>query len=259
MTWDKYFRLNIDHFDHLDWTDKRPLSGKERHTINFSIRQFQRGEHSEGKHFLQFAKSFNDPHYISALRRFIKEEQDHAAVLGRYMEIHEIPKLSKDRLDSIFRWLRKLAGLEGTLTVLLTAEIISMVYYKALENATASPLLQQISRQILVDEEMHLRFQCATLQVLYKRKSLLSFVLSRTIHNILLSGTLLMVWFYHQKVFRAGGFHLFAYLNESWNVFRNCKKMISNQSPAVPVFKLVNKPVVENHANNSVQQIKITL
>ena len=138
LLWDQYFRVNQDHFDHLDWTNTRPLTGKEKDTISSSIRQFQRGEHSEGKHFLRFAKSLEDESYMKALEIFIKEEQDHAAVLGRFMDIQQIQKLAKDRLDNIFRWLRKLAGLEGTVTVLLTAEIISMVYYKALRLATHS-------------------------------------------------------------------------------------------------------------------------
>ena len=104
---------------------------------------------------------------METVKIFIKEEQDHALVLGQFMDMHSIEKIRKDGLDNIFRFLRKLAGLEGTVTVLLTAEIISMIYYQALRNATSSRTLRQICRQILIDEEMHLRFQSFTLSMIY--------------------------------------------------------------------------------------------
>jgi hypothetical protein len=77
-------------------------------------------------------------------------------VLGRYMDKENIPKIREHWLVNIFRWLRKRAGLENTLTVLFTAEIISKVYYKALANATQSDILKKICTQILYDEDFHI-------------------------------------------------------------------------------------------------------
>jgi hypothetical protein len=240
--WHQYFLSNQNHFDHLDWNGNEPLSSEEKRVITSSIRQFQRGEHSEGKHFLQFAKTMNDKYYIEAVRVFIKEEQDHASVLGRFMDLNQIDKLNKDWLDSTFRWLRKLAGLEGTITVLLTAEIISMIYYKALNTATRSFLLQQICKQILIDEKMHLQFQGHTLQVLYKRKHRISVHFSRFLHKVLMAGTIVMVWIYHQKVLRAGHYHFFSFFAEVWKEFRKCKKMIKGEASCLPVYGVINTP-----------------
>src|SRR5258705_6635580 len=141
--WYQYFQANQNHFDHLDWKNTESLTGKEKEIITSSIQQFQRGEYSEGKHFLQFAKSMKNESYVETVKIFIKEEQDHAAVLGKFMDAQHMEKLRSDWLDNTFRWLRNLAGLEGTITVLLTAEIISMVYYTALKLATTSVLLRQ--------------------------------------------------------------------------------------------------------------------
>ncbi len=231
LVWHQYFESNRNHFDHLDWTKARSLKPEEKDIIYSSIQQFQRGEHSEGKHFMQFARSMQDESYVETIKLFIKEEQHHAAVLGQFMEIQQIEKLKKDWLDNCFRWLRKLAGLEGTVTVLLTAEIISMIYYKALQCTTGSDLLQQICRQILVDEEMHLRFQSFTLNILYRKKSIPVIFFSKALHSILMSGTILMVWLYHKKVLRAGGYRFFSFFQAVWEEYKRCGKMIGQKEP----------------------------
>ena len=242
-SWYQYFLSNRNHFDHLDWKNKELLTGAEKEIITSSIQQFQRGEYSEGKHFLQFAKSMKDESYIETVKIFIKEEQDHAAVLGKFMNIQTIEKLGSDWLDNTFRWLRKLAGLEGTVTVLLTAEIISMVYYKALKLVTSSVLLQQICKQVLIDEEMHLRFQSYALGLLYKRKMRISFFISKFLHKILMAGTIIMVWLYHKKVLRAGRYNFFLFFHEVWKEFLKCEKMIKGNESTLPVFKDVNYAV----------------
>jgi rubrerythrin len=236
-SWYQYFLSNQQHFDHVGWQDDRALTVEERTRITSSIRQFQRGEHSEGKHFLEFAKSMKDESYTETVKVFIKEEQDHAQVLGRFMDIHGISRLKNDWLDNVFRRLRKLAGLEGTITVLLTAEIIAIPYYKALYRATGSSLLRQICKQILADEEMHLRFQSYTLRILYQRKTRLATFFSRVLHNILMAGTIGMVWFCHRKVLRAGDFSLIGFARMSWQEFARCKAMRKNEISSKPILR----------------------
>jgi rubrerythrin len=232
--WFNYFKGNQIHFNHIDWSVKDELTEKEKRLITSSIQKFQMGEHSEGKHFLAFAKTIEDESYLQTVKIFIKEEQDHAAVLGRFMQLHGISKITKDPVDGIFRWLRKLAGIEGTITVLLTAEIIAMVYYKALKSATRSGILQKTCHQILVDETMHLAFQCDTLKVIYKNKSAVSLLVSRWIHRILVMGTILVVWLFHLKVLKAGGYSLLKYFSETWNEFRKCERMIRGEQYTIP-------------------------
>lgn len=224
--WFNYFKGNQNHFNHIDWSAKDELTEREKRIIASSIQKFQKGEHSEGKHFIAFAKTMKDESYLQTVKVFIKEEQDHAAVLGRFMQLHGIPKITKDPVDGIFRWLRKLAGIEGTITVLLTAEIIVMVYYKALKNATRSGILQKICHQILLDETMHLAFQCDTLKVIYKNKTAFGLFISGWAHRILMTGTILVVWLFHSNVLKAGGYSLVGYFKETWNEFKKCERMM---------------------------------
>jgi hypothetical protein len=232
--WRLYFQGNKNHFSHINWKEGAVLTDHEKKIVQLSLQKFQRGEHSEGKHFLKFAASLNDSEYLEAVKLFIKEEQDHAAVLGKFMLLNSIPRLEKDWVDGTFRFLRKLAGLEGTVTVLLTAEIIAMVYYKALASAAGSLLLKELCRQILKDEIKHLEFQSYTLRVIYSNKPVVKVIFSRLLHVVLMAGTIGVVWFDHRKVLKAGGYSFAGFFSAVWLEFRKCAGMMRRNSYAAP-------------------------
>jgi hypothetical protein len=227
--WKEYFESNQHHFKNINWDAPDSLTGDEKRIITKSIQQFQEGENSEGKHLFQFAKALNDDEYLSCIRLFIKEEHNHAKVLGRFMEKYKIEKAKGHWVDGVFRWLRKLMGLENSIIVLVTAEIISKIYYDALRNATGSALLQKICSQVLQDEDQHIAFQCHTLSLLHEKKNFLSRFISRSWHLFLMTGTILVVWFYHKKVFRKGGYYFGRFFLQTMLVFLNVDELIKNK------------------------------
>jgi hypothetical protein len=226
--WKNYFLLNQSHFKDIDFSADDILTEEEKSLIYISLQQFQRGENSEGKHLFSFAKRNPDPEYLPCISLFIREEQSHARVLGTYMEKHHIKKIKSHWVDGVFRWLRKIANLENTIRVLLTAEIIAKVYYKALHNATQSQLLQKICRQILRDEDQHIAFQCFTLQPFYKHKSIWRKLVVRTWHLTLMTGTIAVVWWHHKKVLRKGGYSFIGFLSDTLDVFFEVQRTIRN-------------------------------
>jgi hypothetical protein len=209
-SWCSYFLANRLDPQEMPWDDPYVLSGAERNAIQHSIQQFQLGEGSKGRRLLDrgraHACAVGDPCFSDALALFIKEEQGHSAHLLRFMRGQGVPALSSHWVDSVFRRLRVLAGLELSLRVLVTAEIIAVPYYRALGRATASPLLHAISVRILQDEAAHLRFQSSMLSRLgVARQPALGRFVSR-LHRIFLVGTLFVVWVEHGSVFRAAGY-----------------------------------------------------
>lgn len=238
--WKNYFLQNQSHFKDLDFSLLPELTENEKSIISSSLQQFQRGENSEGKHLFASAKKNPDPEYLQCISLFIREEQSHARVLGTFMDKHNIVRIKKHWVDAVFRWLRKSAGLENTIRVLLTAEIISKVYYKALYNATNSNLLKKICYQILKDEDQHIAFQCFTLNPFYQRKPRLSKMFTRTWHFILMSGTITVVWWHHKKVFSKGGYNFKRFSLETLTVFFEAEKDIRNKQPSIIKRKLVS-------------------
>ncbi len=224
--WKQHFISNRSHFNDLDLTATDQLTEKEKNTICFSLQQFQRGENSEGKHLFSFAKEFSDPSYLECIKLFIPEEQVHARVLGAFMKKHSIPLIKGHWVDGVFRWLRKLGGIANTVRVLLVAEIIAKVYYKALHNATGSALLKKICNQILLDEEQHIRFQCEALSIFYQQKSAAYRFLVQYWQLILMTGTIIVVWVHHRKVLKAGSYSFSRFFRETLMVFFAAERSI---------------------------------
>src|SRR5882724_1428986 len=228
--WKNYFVSNSSHFEDINWNEQEHLTKHEKEIISSSLQQFQKGEQSEGKHFFSFARTFPDPFYLETIRLFILEEQAHAHVLGKFMDMNGIPRIRKHWVDDIFRRLRKLADLENTITVLITAEIIAKVYYKALKNATGSALLKQLCDQILNDEDQHIAFQSYTLNLFYSRKGKIRKFFNRAWHQLLMLGTICIVWFGHRDVLKAGGHSFATFFVETMLVFLETEKCIRKKN-----------------------------
>jgi hypothetical protein len=206
--WFMHFSLRSMTALHVSRCAARQLTESERRTITASIQQFQLGEGSRGPRLLEcgqkFGRAAKDPLFAGALELFIREEQQHSRYLAAFMESQRIPRLRSHWVDSIFRALRGLAGLELSLTVLVTAEIIAVPYYRALRGATGSPILKMICTRILEDEASHLKYQASMLaRAAASRPLAVQRALSQ-LHRLFLLGTVLVAWNGHRAVFEAG-------------------------------------------------------
>lgn len=223
--WVTYYEHNRENLMAVPWEDAYHLTPQERDTILSSIQQFQLGESSEGKRLNQLAathaEKHADPAYADAVALFIREEQRHAAELARFMQHEGLPCLTQNTVDGIFRFLRRAVNLEVAISVLLTAEIIAMTYYKALHDATRSPILQTICRQILRDEVQHLSFQCDGLAKLRAGRSALGMWITHQLQRVLFVNTLFVVWIGHRKVYRAGGFPFVKFMKANYARFQH--------------------------------------
>jgi hypothetical protein len=219
-SWRRYFLSRAAAPDALPWNDPTALTSEEAQCIQTSIQQFQLGEGSRGRRLLKrgqdFADATADLHFVDALALFVKEEQRHSAYLLRFMQRESIPAALSHWVDTVFRRLRVLAGLELSLRVLVSAEIIAIPYYRALGAATRSPLLQAICNRILEDEAAHLRFQASTLSRISARRTFFADRIVSGMHRLFLLITCLVVWFEHSRVFRASGYARAGFLAETF-------------------------------------------
>jgi hypothetical protein len=204
--WIRYFRANAAE-PCLPWDDGYRLSGAERAVVIESIQQFQLGENAQGRRLLERAETL-DAEFVQALRLFIKEEQRHSALLGRFLKTQGSPCLHRHWVHAAFRRVRGWAGLEVRMRVLATAEVLAIPYYTALRDATGSPLLRSICDRILAEETEHLRFQAFTFGRLASHRAALLQAMAHAMHRCFLMAITLLVWMEHRLVFRAGGYSL---------------------------------------------------
>ena len=202
-----------------DW-----LSDEECRRIAASIATFQLGEQSEGRTLLHFAEKFAARRQLPALPAvtalFIKEEHHHAAQLKVFMQANGIPIKKRSWTDSIFRVLRKLAGFEAAVTVLVTAEMIGFVYYRALARATSSKCLKTICRTMCADESLHLRYETQLLMTLRGNRAPVHRRFVEFLHRVLLVVSAWVVFHDHRRVLRHAGYNARSFVRDCRATYR---------------------------------------
>src|SRR3984885_9933816 len=184
------------------------LRPDERELIASSIATFQLGEQSDGRTLLRAAERFaagQVPHLLRIIELLIREEQRHASLLRAFMRDHGVPLKKPDWTDRLFRFIRRLAGLQLYVSVLICAELIGNVYYRALESVTDCERLQVLCRTIVSDELAHVGFESQLLFALRAGRAARLRALTRPAHRIFFAGTAAVVWLTHRSVLRRAG------------------------------------------------------
>jgi len=232
--WCRYFEANDLLESDIPWHEPGALTDHQRRAIADSIREFQAGENSEGRHLTrcaaEHARERSDFSYVRAMRYLIAEEQRHARDLGRFMIASRIPLVETTPVDVLFRRLRKLAGLEVMIGVLVTAEIIAQVYYRALRAATQAAALRKLCERILRDEVFHVRFQCERLAILRAGRSRLALSMTHALQHLLFFGALMLVGIKHAPALRLGGFSLGRWWRAGWRQYGRARQIMDPRS-----------------------------
>jgi tRNA isopentenyl-2-thiomethyl-A-37 hydroxylase MiaE len=224
--WLTVFERNAAVESKIPWETKEVLTNQEYNCIKNSVAAFQLGEYSEGKRLIKSAKKYARVHNVQKLvditLLFIKEEQNHSFLLKRFMEKHDIPVIKKNWTDSVFRKLRKNVGYELAITVLITAEIIALTYYKALNNCTSSIVLKAICEKNLKEESVHVEYESRMLNYIRSRQTALRRFVTRYAHRSLFFGTMIVVYFNHKQVLISGGYNFSKFKQNCHKEFLTC-------------------------------------
>jgi hypothetical protein len=241
------FEIWLNHFEHHAQHPRCVPHGlsdllrpDERRLIASSIATFQLGEQSEGRTLLRAAQRFAGARRIPALVRivelFICEEQRHAVLLRAFMQEHHIALKRSDWTDRVFRRVRRLAGLELCLYMLVSAELIGIVYYRALEAATDCRRLVVLCRTLVSDELAHVGFESQLLLALGAGRPAPVHALMRLSHRAFLASTAGIVWWMHRRVLRRGGHGVRSFLRAclSQHAFYLAPANVQRASTSVP-------------------------
>ena len=208
--WCEHFRRNVGRQRPIPWDAVAELLDEQRRVLLPSLQDFQLGESSEGRHgqarAAAYAARVGDPHYAEAVRLFFAEENRHAAYLARYLGAHGVALIGRSWTDFLFRRIRRLLGLELLITILLTAELIGEVYYRAVRAATGCPVLRAICAQLLRDERMHVRFHVERFRFLRRGRGRLRTAVQDGLWRLFFAATCRAVWLKHGRALRLGGY-----------------------------------------------------
>ena len=222
--WLNHFEYHAEHPRRLPDAVPNVLTVTERQLIAPSISIFQLGEESSGSNLMRAADFFAQKHSAPEVARItellIGEEQQHAALLKGFMASHGIETRQHHWTERAFRRVRRLAQLELSLGVLLTAELVGNVYYRALEMVTECQRLRLLCRMMVADELAHIGFESDLLLSLRAGKPApVRFALDMA-HRTLLMGVALVVWTTHRAVLAKAGYGLIGFLRACGEQYR---------------------------------------
>lgn len=233
--WKIHFRDNLTK-QRVDWSLKPDITDEEKQNILYSLKAWQLGETSEGKHLLaaagKYANKIGDTEYVEAVKLFIKEEQKHGSNLGAYIDALGEKRVQKDWGDTLFRKVRYLnTSMELWTIAVIIVESAAQLFYQALHDATQCKLLRSICNDIIVDEAHHIKFQNERMHILFQQKSFYNRALSLLFYSVLFFGTIHAIWLGHHKAFKAGGVDKKYFMQQMYYKFFSSMKFLHASPP----------------------------
>jgi hypothetical protein len=203
--WLNYFQRNGKNRLSVPWERGIDIDTQLRGPLIRSLQKFQLGESGEGRRLRRQAVATGDPAYAAAIDLFVKEEQEHARLMGEILRLLEAPLLKGDWTDNCFILLRHLFGLHQELMVLLLPEMIAKLYFRVLHDGIRDPVLRAVTAQIAQDEEGHLAFHIEYLRRAFESMSFMRRILAQVIWRAAFRATCLAVMWDHRAILRAVG------------------------------------------------------
>ena len=96
--------------------------------------------------------------------------------------------------------------------MLICAELIAKVYYRALEAATGCQRLKMLCRILVCEELAHIGFESQLLLALRASRPAPVRALMRLAHRTFIAGAAGVVWLTHRAVLRRAGYNLRSFL-----------------------------------------------
>src|SRR5215207_2617565 len=101
---------------------------------------------------------------------------------------------------------------------------------------------------MLQDEVRHIEFQAERLGILRAERKWLLFTVTNSLQRLLFSGTCLIVWIFHRRVFEKSGYGFVEYWKHCWKEFNEALQITRD---VTTIMNSKNKLViVEQKLNN---------
>ncbi len=217
--WLDYFEHNRAHRPPVPWKTGIQVEPPLCAPLIRSLQKFQLGESGEGRNLKRHAAETGDAIYAAAIDLFIKEEQEHARLMGKILHELNAPLLKSHWSDWCFVSLRHRFGLQQELMVLLLPEMIAKRYFRALHDGTCDPVLCAVFAQIAQDEDGHLAFHIEYLRRAFAKMSFTKKIFALVLWRILFRVTCAAVLLDHRKVLRAAGMRPQQFWNDCGEIF----------------------------------------
>jgi bacterioferritin (cytochrome b1) len=240
--WLNYFQHNRQNRLPVPWERGIEIEAQLRGPLIRSLQKFQLGESGEGRRLRRHAAATGDPVYAAAIVLFVREEQEHARLMGEVLRLLDAPLLQSDWTDHCFILLRHLFGLHQELMVLLLPEMIAKRYFRALHEGTRDPVLRAVTAQILQDEEGHVAFHVEYLRRAFESMSFTRRILAQVMWRMAFRATCLAVMIDHRAILRAVGVAPHEFWRDCGRIFDEAAAGIFSPAHVLAPIRLATGP-----------------
>lgn len=205
QSWLDYFERNRASRRFIAWERGIRVEPGLRRPLIRSLQKFQLGESGDGRRLRRLARMTGDAAYINAIELFVKEEQEHARLMGQILGVLGAPLRKSDWTNRCFILLRHLFGLRAELMVLLLPEMIAKKYFRSLHEGIRDEVLRAVFSQIAQDEEGHVAFHIEYLRRALEPLSFTERIIAQIIWRIAFRAACAVVLLDHHRVLQAVG------------------------------------------------------
>jgi len=188
-----------------------------------SLGRFQLGESAGGRIHTEIATHPDralDPPLRRAVQLYIEEEWRHARELALVIQALGGSLQTAHWTNGAFTACRRLLGLRTKMMTLAVAEVIGIVYYRALAAGIGSPALAVSLRRIANEESRHLDFQAAFFERAIAARPRWARVpyrwALRGLMLAILGAALIVLWLDHGRALRSAGATVHGLTSASW-------------------------------------------
>ncbi len=220
---------------------QQPMRAK----LAVSLGRFQLGESAGGK-IHEDMREHPDPALDAPTRRsiqlYIEEEWRHSRELA--MMIHSLGGQVQTAhwTNGAFTACRRILGLRTKMMTLAIAEVIGIVYYRALGNGAGSAALAVSLRRIADEESQHLDFQAAffdhAISLAQGWRQLPYRWLLQAMMLAILSAALLVLFVDHRAVLRSAGASVRGLVSASWQELTRRRFLSSQRAASIHARRL---------------------
>jgi hypothetical protein len=219
LQWLEHFRSSVARERPIQWDRGVDVPDTIREPVLQSLRVFQRGLSSPGLNLRSKVRRSCAPEYAECVDLYVREKQIHAELLLQLVWRSGSEPAGRAFIDFLFRRVRRRFDWARELTVLLTAEMVSMPFLRVLSNHVNDPVFRQVLESILADQAYHLGFHIEHLRAEIERRPAWERVFIQQAWTAFFSGALTLVIADNQKTFDALGYDRLAFWTDAWNLF----------------------------------------
>ena len=160
-SWREYYENNRDRPLPELTSEGVPADAALRRALARSFAVFQLGEAGEGRIARQIHETELegiDADYRVALEHWVREEGKHGGLLGRCVKKLGGKEVAENWTNGLLIWGRRLAGVRLKLLVILSAEVVGIVFYGLIARALPPGSIPRALAYIAEEERAHLRF-----------------------------------------------------------------------------------------------------